>query len=105
MKTRRVIVGTMMFMLSLANVAWAKPRPKNGDLKILSDKRQVVFFKVSRAYVGGWVEIFDANHVRLEADSLPHTHTMIYFDEMPSGHYTVRVKKGDKAVEFEYESI
>ncbi len=90
-------------MLLIASVSFAKPKPRN-DFKILSVKKNVLYFKVDRAFVGGVVEIYDANKKFMEADSLPHTHTMIYFDEMPSGHYVVTVKKGRKHTEFKYDS-
>jgi hypothetical protein len=107
----RIIFGGMLLVLGVAGSSLAGPKPQKKetaekrDFTILSVKNQVMYFKVAKTYVGGWIEIFDENKNCLEADSLPHTHTMIYFDEMPPGNYTVKVKKGQKKIEFSYESI
>jgi len=62
-------------------------------------------FKAGKSFVGSFVEIYDESRACLEADSLPHTHTMVHFDEMPAGHYIVKVKKGNMTTEFNYENI
>ncbi len=41
----------------------------------------------------------------MEGEDLPHTHTMIYFDDAPKGFYTIRVRKGDLCTEFKYDNI
>ena len=110
MLARIVLVG-MLSVLGVVNCSFGRPKPQKKEITdkkevtILWVKDQVMYFKVSKTYVGGRVEIYDENKHCLEADSLPHTHTMIYFDEMPPGNYTVKIKKGEKKIEFKYESI
>ena len=102
MKKTLFLAALLVFIL--ANATYAKPKPKN-ELTIISVKKHVVYFKVGRSFVGGWVEVYDKDENCLEADSLPHTHTMIHFDKQPAGHYTVKVRKGKKHAEFEYINI
>lgn len=107
----RVIGIGLIAVLGVVHSVLGGPKPhqkevtEKKEVTILWVKDQVMYFKVSKAYVGGWVEIYDEHKRCLEADSLPHTHTMIFFDEMPPGSYTVKVKKGEKKIEFKYESI
>lgn len=102
---KKVVFAGVILLLAMVTISLAKPKPQKKELTILSIKDQVMYFKVNRSFVGGWVEIYDENKNCLEADSLPHTHTMIYFDEMPPGNYTVKIKKGNNSVEFKYDSI
>jgi hypothetical protein len=105
-KTKQVMkkgIAIIAIMVTVMTVSFGSPKPSS-EAVILSTKNNVVYFKVDKSFVGGVVEVYDANNNLLEGDTLPNTHTMIYFDEMPAGHYTVKVKKGDEAVEFEYNS-
>jgi hypothetical protein len=104
MNTKKIMFLIGVLILVLITASYGKPRPFR-DFKIVSVKKHVLYFKVDKSFVGGWVEIYDETKSCLEADSLPHTHTMIYFDEVPAGHYTVKVKKGDKSTEFNYDNI
>src|SRR5579871_5879732 len=104
MKKFLFLVGVMVLVAVTATVTHAKPKPKN-ELTIIFVKKQVVYFKVDKSFIGGSVEIYDKDNNCLEADSLPHTHTMVHFDEVPTGHYIVKVKKGSRYTEFEYINI
>lgn len=100
----RILIAPLL-LLTIGAIAQGRPKPQRRDLKVLSNEGGVVYFKVDKSYVGGWVEIFDENNACLEADSIPHTHTMVYFDQMPTGRYKVKVKKGRKSAEFSYDNI
>jgi hypothetical protein len=101
---KKIIFLVGVLILVLITASYAKPKPCR-DLKIVSVKKHILYFKVDKSFVGGLVEIYDETKSCLEADSIAHTHTMIYFDEMPAGHYTVKVKKGEKSAEFNYDNI
>jgi hypothetical protein len=101
---KKIFIAPVL-LLSIATFTQARPKPPRRELKVISNKKSIVYFKVDKSFIGGWVEIYDESKACLEADSLPHTHTMVHFDEMPAGHYTVRVKKGSKSTEFNYENI
>ncbi len=85
-------------------VCFSKPKPKQ-DHKILSTKHQTLYFKVDKAFIGGTVEVYDSNMMFLEGEDLPHTHTMIYFEEMPSGVYIIKVKKANRVIQIKYSNI
>jgi hypothetical protein len=93
----------LFVLLASVSVSFAKPRPRL-DFKILSTKKHILYFKVNRAFIGGVVEVYDQNKTRIESDELPHTHSMIYFDEAPAGYYTIKIKKNDRLVEFKYKN-
>ena len=101
---KKIIFLVAVLLLIIARSSYAKPIPKN-DLTIISVKKHVVYFKVDKSFVGGSVEVFNAGKECVEADSLPHTHTMVYFDEVPAGHYTIKVRKGKHSTEFEYINL
>jgi hypothetical protein len=97
-------IALIALLVTISTMSFANSKPCK-EVVILSTKNNVLYFKVDKSFIGGIVEIYDANNNLLEGDTLPDIYTMIYFDEMPAGHYTVKVKKGDKVVEFEYDSI
>ena len=100
---KKIFIAPVL-LLSIAGTASARPKPQRKELTIISNKKRVVYFKVDKSFIGGYVEIYDDSKTCLEADSLPHTHTMVHFEEMPAGHYNVIVKKGMKSTEFNYDN-
>lgn len=101
---KKIIFLAGILILVLITASYAKPKPKS-ELTIISMKQHVVYFKVNKIFIGGLVEVYDKDKNCLEADSLPHTHTMVYFDEFPAGHYTIKVRNGKKSTQFEYINI
>ena len=98
----KAAVTTLLVLCSL--VCFSKPKPKE-DHKVLSTKHQTLYFKVNKAFIGGTVEVYDSNMMLLESEALSHTHTMVYFEEMPLGVYTIKVKKADKVTALRYMNI
>jgi hypothetical protein len=93
-----------IILLSIASVSFSRPKPQ-ADYKVIWVKKSVLYFKVDKAFVGGVIEIYDGNKELMETEELPHTHTMVYFEEMPTGRYTIKVKKGNKTTEFGYSHL
>jgi len=102
MKNVAVILLAVMFATS---ASFAKEKEPKVKLKIITLKPHSVYFKVDQSFVGGKVEVYDATQTLLETEELPHTHTMVYFDEKPSGKYFIKIKKGNQTVEFGYVHI
>jgi hypothetical protein len=100
---KKIFIAPVL-LLAIAGLAHGRPKPQRKELKVISNKKHTVYFKVDKSFIGGWVEVYDQSQACLEADSLPHTHTMVHFNEMPSGFYTVKVKKGNKSTEFNYNN-
>ena len=95
----KATIGTLILVfVSLASFS----KDKKDDLKIISIKDHTVYFKVAKEFVGGTVEVFDTNMTIIECEDLPHTHTMVYFDEVPDGYYIIKVTKGNKVARFKY---
>ena len=104
-KIMKNLVGLLAIMMMTVSVAFAGPKKPKSDLKIIAVKSHSVYFKVDKSFIGGTVEIYDSNKTLLEAEYLPHTHTMVFFHEKPSGKYMIKVRKGNKKVEFGYINI
>jgi len=99
-------VAALLFAVMLnTSFSQAKGKEPNDKLKIITVKPHSVYFKVHESFIGGTVEVYDANQKLLETEALPHTHTMVFFDEKPSGKYFIKVKKGKKIIEFGYVHI
>jgi hypothetical protein len=101
MKKIIFLIGALI--LVLVTVSYAKDKPQK-DLTVLSVKNHVLYFKVNKSFLGGVVEVYDAKENFLEAEGLPHTHTMVYFEEVPKGVYIIRVKKGDQCAELKFDN-
>jgi hypothetical protein len=102
MKKIIFLVGVLFLVLVTASYAKSKPQKQ---FAVISVKKHVLYFKVAKSFLGGMVEVYDSREKFMEADDLPHTHTMIYFDEMPKGSYTIRLRKGNLLAEFKYDNI
>ena len=101
---KKVVALLFAVMLSIS-FSQAREKEPKGKFKIITVKPHSVYFKVHQSFVGGTVEVYDANQRLLETEQLPHTHTMVFFDEKPSGKYFIKVKKGNKTIEFGYVNI
>ncbi|MGC4021466.1 MAG: hypothetical protein QM734_05755 [Cyclobacteriaceae bacterium] len=102
MKTTTV---TLMLLMLTASVSFAKMKQPKADYKVISFKNHALYFKVDKSFIGGTVELYDADNTLIECDDIPHTHTMVDFIDAPSGTYLIKVKKGDKIMEFSYTMI
>ncbi|MBI1769118.1 MAG: hypothetical protein HY015_00555 [Bacteroidetes bacterium] len=100
MKPLSVLLALLILTVS---TSFAKPKKPKPDYKIISIKRHSLYFKVDKSFVGGRMEIYNASGEFMEADDLPHTHTVIYFEEMPEGSYVLKVIKGSKVAAFTFK--
>jgi|GEM_PF-2173134 len=104
MPLKKTTILLTLLMLT-ASVSFAKTKHSNKNYRIISTKSHTLFFKVKKSFVGGVVEVYDANNNFLEADELPHTHTKVHFDHAPAGDYMVIISKGSKSVKLMYYNI
>ena len=102
MKTTTVLLTLLMITSS---ASFAKSKNPSPDYKIISTKQHKLYFKVDKAFIGGRIEVYDASMNFIEADEIPHTHTIIFFDKAPSGTYLIKVMKGNKVTTFNYTNI
>ncbi|HTH57469.1 MAG TPA: hypothetical protein VL728_15570 [Cyclobacteriaceae bacterium] len=98
-------VVVLLFVVMLTTSSFSMGKEPKEKLKIISVKSHSVYFKVDPSFVGGVVEVYDANKMLLAAEELPRTYTMVFFDEKPSGKYFIKVTKGNKTIEFGYVNI
>ncbi|HLZ16388.1 MAG TPA: hypothetical protein VKQ08_05085, partial [Cyclobacteriaceae bacterium] len=62
---KSIILSLLLF--TLAAVSYAKPKPL-WNLKVLSVKKNVLYFKVNKSFVGGTVEVYDSDQKFIEAE-------------------------------------
>ncbi len=74
-------------------------------IKILSTKRNIMYFKASKEMIGATVEIENFNHQIIETSTVEKSKTIVDFFFLPAGTYTVKIKKGDKEFDFEYSNV
>lgn len=97
------IVVILTVMLLTTTVSFGKKKqPVPEFVRILHSHKHTLFMKVHKFFVGGTVEIYNADRKFLEADHLPHTHTKVFFDEAPPGTYIIRITKGITSFEFTF---
>ena len=101
---RKIIFLAGVLILVLVTASYGKGKPRK-DFTILTVKKQTVYLKVNKSFLGGKVEVYDDCENLLEGEDLPHTHTMLYFEEIPRGVYIIKVKKGKRCTQFKYNNI
>ena len=102
MKTKSFLLALLMLA---ASVSFAKGKQPKVDYKIISFKNHSLYFKVDKSFVGGTTELYDENNNLIETEGISHTHTMVDFENAPTGKYLIKVKKGNKTTEFSYKNI
>ena len=103
MKNAAALLVALILTVSICHAV--SVYPNSTEVKIIAVKSHAVYFKVNESFVGGTVEVYDVNEKLLEAERLPQAHSMVLFHEKPSGKYMIKVKKGNKTVEFGYIHI
>lgn len=98
-----VTILTVLILTAISS--FAHDETAQSDIKIIAVKSHSVSFKVNEVFVGGIIEVYDANNNLLEAEELASAHAMVRFHEKPSGRYTIKVKKENKETEFGYIHI
>lgn len=85
-----------------ANAATTKANAKL--VLVLSVNRDLFYFSLEKEYFqDAKVEIYDAQGVLQCVEILNNRKTIIDFFDMPSGKYTIKVKKGVLVEDFDFE--
>ncbi len=57
MKKIILLTGVLLFLVT---ASYSKSKPQT-DFKVISIKKNTVYFKVNKAFLGGVVEVYDSN--------------------------------------------
>lgn len=98
-----VTILTVLILTAFRSLAHEET--SQSDVKIIAVKSHSVSFKVHEVFVGGIIEVYDANNNLLETAGLANVYAMVRFHEKPSGRYIIKVKKENKETEFGYLHI
>ncbi|GHN00704.1 hypothetical protein WSM22_21930 [Cytophagales bacterium WSM2-2] len=101
---KKILVLLMLIVIT-ATTSMAREKQPKKQVRVISTKQKTLFFKVRKAFVGGLIEVFDANNNFLEGEGVPHTHNKVHFEDAPAGVYTVIISKGNKSIELSYENM
>lgn len=97
----KALVKTMMVAAVLAaSTAYAAP----DSVRVLTNKRYIVYFKVDKRLIGGKVEILDKDSVVVEKDDILTAKTIVDFFYLKPGKYTIRISKGTEEFTIPYDN-
>lgn len=74
------------------------------DVKVLSTKRHILYFKSDKDMIGATIEIEDFNHRVMETSVVEKSKTIVDFFFLPIGEYTVKIKKDGKEYTIAYSN-
>lgn len=99
---------TKIFCIVLALVVMIQPlaaSAKSRDLAPAPSKYKNLFvFKTDRKFLGATVEVLSAAGTVVTTQTLQKRKMIIDFCDVKKGLYTIRVKKGDRVQEFQFEN-
>ncbi|MBS1682089.1 MAG: hypothetical protein JST48_10275 [Bacteroidetes bacterium] len=93
----------LILLITSTCFSFAKPRNES-EHKILSVKNHALYFKVDKSFIGGTVEIYNAHNKLVGEETLTSTHTTLDFINIPMGNYTIKVKKVNNIILFNYSN-
>jgi hypothetical protein len=92
----------LMSVLFFVAVFTSHAKDSNSSLKVISNKRSVLYFKNSKDLIGATIEIENEEHDLIEAIPVEKKRTIVDFFFLAPGAYTVRIKKDGKEYVIEY---
>lgn len=94
----------LMVVLALVIVSTASFAKCKEDIKVLSTKRHVLYFKSDKDMIGATIEVEDFNHHIMESSVVESSKTIVDFFFLPVGEYTVKIKKDGKEYDIQYSN-
>ncbi|MCE2937588.1 MAG: hypothetical protein ACK5V5_13970 [Cyclobacteriaceae bacterium] len=99
---KKILILIALIMLAIAVFA----QPSKGsypEVKVLSQKRDAFYFKVSRDLLGSEVEVIHDNGKVVAKERMKGRKMLIDFFDMESGVYVIRVTQGRYVKTFTHE--
>jgi hypothetical protein len=93
---------TILFLSLVLSAAFAENGEKKEQVKVLSTKREIFYFKVEKKLIGATVEILDENQQVVKTEQIVNKKTIIDFFFLEDGNYTVSIKKDCEQFNFKY---
>ncbi|MGE0770768.1 MAG: hypothetical protein AB7K37_03585 [Cyclobacteriaceae bacterium] len=98
----KVFIVVMLFSFAAPLCAEVVP-VKEEQVKVLSTKSDIFYFKVSDRMLGGEIEIKASDGELLGSQSIAQKRNLIDFYSLEPGMYTVIISKDEIVKEFHYE--
>lgn len=102
MKKAMVLVVVLVMMVQ---GAFASSNQSVDGIRVISEKMDVFYFKVSEELVGASIEVIDPNGKQILVDQVDNRKVLIDFYAEPSGEYTIHIKKDSKDVSVVYNKV
>jgi hypothetical protein len=101
MKNRVILIFALALMVSALS-SQAGTAPSKYDVKVISTKRYIFYFKVDKRLIGANVQILDENQKEVSSEMVLRSRMILDFFFLRPGNYTVRISKDGAAVSFPY---
>jgi len=100
---KRIFTLLILALTLHTGVALAKEKTAKDKSIVVSAKRNTFYFRIKGKMIGGIVEVYDANKTLLGLEELTQREMLIDFTELPTGKYTIKIKRFRSVKIFSYE--
>ncbi len=98
----KLICLTAILILFYSSPALSRhKKPEAGHVSVLSVKREVFYFKVSKQFLGATVEVLNKAGETIYTEKITKRKTILDFFHWEAGTYTIKITKGELVEEFE----
>lgn len=94
-----------LISLTIVAVLFSTPllgRESDDSLKVLSTKRSVLYFKVSKDLLGATIQIENEEHDLIESIPVDQKKMIVDFFYLAPGAYTIKIKKDNVEYAIDY---
>jgi hypothetical protein len=95
----------VMMTLVIGLAATVTAQDKDHKVTVLSNRMDILYLKVSEAYVGGSVTVIDTTGTEVMTTIVSGKKILVDFFSQVSGNYTVRIEKGEFSEELKYHKF
>jgi hypothetical protein len=97
---RILLIGVAVLALTQTSGATGKSEEPTS---VRSKYKNLFVFKTDRKFKGAQVEVLSSDGARVTSQTLEKRKMIIDFCDVKQGSYTIRISKGDRVKEFQYE--
>jgi hypothetical protein len=101
-KIKITLIGVAVLVIILTHSISGSAATREGELPVTGKYKNLFVFKADRNFVGGKVEVLYSNGDVVTAQTLQKRKMIIDFGDVKHGSYTIRISKGDRVKEFQY---
>jgi len=97
-----LVIGVAVLVIILTHSISSSAATREGQLPVTGKYKNLFVFKADRNLVGAKVEVLYSNGDVVTTQTLQKRKMIIDFCDVRHGSYTIRISKGDRIKEFQY---